>query len=411
VSGSTLDARDGSSRPEAATVRSESGTAARSGPPSWVVGLAGLAIAVAAALRILVPHDFDPTIFVTFAKDDSPIQIAYPGRLLEDVNEGQGFSHDGKFFFAQANDPWYLHPEEHAVVLDQPIYRGERMLYPLVAGGFGLFSPDIVVWSMLITNIFAMAVGSLLTAKVAEGEALSTWLGVSFPLNFGLLFELSFGGSGILAYACCVAGVFALRRERAWLAASAFAGAALSREVMIIFALGIFTLRWIEEREATWRLLTVPIVAMACWDGYLVARLGEMSGAGGGPEKFSAPFLGIIEAFPVWTTDAGHLIVDILIVCIIVLFVPVALRSRSPLAWGALPFVLLAPFLSANVWLGMFNFTRALAPIFTAVPFLVVSSRRTQVEARAFVGGPGDPVSRMRGDIDPLTGRSRRGCS
>jgi hypothetical protein len=363
-------------------VPAKSAASTRLGPPAWIVGIIGLVIAIAAALRILIPHNFDPTIFVTFAKDDSPAQVAYPRRLLGEVNEGQGFSHDGKFFFAQANDPWYLDPEHHAVDLDQPFYRARRMLYPMIAGGFGLFPPRVVIWSMLVTNILAMAFGALLAAKLAERSHLSTWLGVWFPLNLGLLFELNFGGAGVLAYTCCLAGVFALLEERPWLASVLFAGAALSREVMVIFALGIFALQWVEKRKTMWRLLTVPVIAVLCWNVYLVFRLVGVTGAGGGLENFSAPFVGIIEAFRVWTSDPANLIVDILIVSIVLLFVPLALRSRLPLAWGALPFVALAPILSANVWLGMFNFTRALVPVFTAAPFLVASSRPAPVKAR-----------------------------
>jgi hypothetical protein len=358
----------------------------RHGPSPIVVGIVGLVIATAAALRILIPHDFDPTIFVTFARDDAPVQRAYPRALLGDVDEAGGFSHDGKFFFAQANDPLYLHPEEHAVVLDQPVYRARRMLFPLIAGGFGLFAPAVIVWSMLVTNILTMAFGAWITAKVAESEGFPTWLGIWFPLNIGLLFEINYGGSGVLAYAFCVAGVYYLLRGSRWMAAFAFAAGALSREVMVVFALGTFVLRWMEERRPPWRLITVPTAVLACWNVYLVARLAGISGAGGDLEYFSAPFIGIVDAFGVWTTDVRHLIVDVLIVGIVVLFVPLALRSRSLLAWGALPFPVMGIVLSANVWLGMFNFTRALAPVFTAIPFLFAEAARTLAPEEAMAG-------------------------
>ena len=56
--------------------------------------------------------------------------------------------------------------------------------------------------------------------------------------------------------------------------------------------------------------------------------------------------------------------------------VPLALRSRLPLAWGALPFIALAIVLSVEVLRDPFNLSRALAPVFTAAPFLLVLARR-----------------------------------
>jgi hypothetical protein len=246
---------------------------------------------------------------------------------------------------------------------------------------------------MLVTNVLTMAFGAWMTEKVAEAQGFTTWLGIWFPLNIGLLFELNYGGSGVLAYACCIAGVYAHFRGSHWLAAFAFAAGALSREVMVVFALGIFVLRLVEERRPPWRLVVVPAAALACWNVYLVARLAGISGAGGGPENFGAPFVGIVNAFAVWRTDVAHLIVDVLIVAIVVLFVPLALRSRSPLAWGALPFPAIGIVLSANVWLGMFNFTRALAPVFTAIPFLFAPASRTPASEDT-----------MAGDVPPRTG-------
>jgi hypothetical protein len=94
----------------------------------------------------------------------------------------------------------------------------------------------------------------------------------------------------------------------------------------------------------------------------------------GGLGAFTAPFVGILDAFPVWITQPAHLFVNLTIIAIVVTFVPLALRSRLPIVWGALPFVALATILSASVWRETFDLTRALSPVFTAVPFLVVIS-------------------------------------
>jgi hypothetical protein len=233
--------------------------------PPWLVGVSALAITVALALRLLIPNGMDPTVFVAFG-DQSPIQTPYGIRHLGSVTTRHGGGHDGQSFFIQANDPWYLEPELHAALLDRPLYRAQRMLFPMVAGGFGLFSPWTVVWAMLVTNVLALAIGAFLAAKLAAVWGGPTWLGLWVPLNVGLLFELDIGGCGILAYTCCLASLYALTRERIWLASVLFAAGALSRETMVAFAVGVFFLWWLEGRRALWPIVLTPLGAMAVWD-------------------------------------------------------------------------------------------------------------------------------------------------
>src|SRR5215211_633473 len=124
-------------------------------PPAaaaWIVGIVGLAMAGAIVLRLLIPADMDPTVFLAFG-EDSTAQTEYARRFLDHVATRPEAGHDGKYFFVLANDPWLLHPDHNAVVLDRPAYRAERILYPMLASGFGSFPPAVVVWSLLITNI------------------------------------------------------------------------------------------------------------------------------------------------------------------------------------------------------------------------------------------------------------------
>jgi len=347
----------------------------RAEAPPWLVGAVGLAIGSVIALKVLIPNAMDPTIFIALG-EDAPVQTEYAVRLLGEVTTRRDFGHDGKFFFAQANDPWYLEPDQNAVVLDRPAYRGQRMLFPLIAGGFGFFPPSVVVWAMLITNLLAMAIGAFLAAKLATSWGASAWLGIWVPLNIGLLFELDIGGAGIVAYACCLGGLYALVAQRTWLAPILFAAAALSREVMVLFAVGVFALWWLDRRELPWRIVVTPLIAMAVWYVYLHERLAGVPGVGGGTENFAPPFVGLAEAFRWWIRDPINLLYDLPLFAVIVAFVPLAFRNRSPIGWGALPFVALAMILSVNVWREPFDLSRALVPVFTAIPFLIVLPRR-----------------------------------
>jgi hypothetical protein len=350
---------------------------------AWLVGAAGLGVGVLIALRVLIPHHMDPTIFVDFGVD-APIQTAYGRALLGEVTVRQGYGHDGKFFFAQANDPWYLAPERNAVVLDRPLYRAQRMLFPTIAGGFGLFPPNVIVWSMLIVNVLGLAVGAFIGAKLAIAWGGPAWLGLWVPLNVGLLFELDIGGSGILAYVCCLAALWALVGEKAWLASALLAAGALGRETMLAFAVGVFLLWWLERRRPTWPLVVVPAVASAVWTTYLLFRLEGISGSPPELGNFGGlPFVGILGAVRLWLRSPVDLVFGLVVLAVVIAFVPLALRSRLPIAWGALPFAGLLVVLSTFVLHEPFDLSRVVAPIFTAFPFLILAtspSRRGDID-------------------------------
>jgi hypothetical protein len=340
--------------------------------PVWLIGAAGLVISVVIPLRSLLPAGMDPTVFLALGAK-SPLQTRYAGSLLGEVTVRPGLGHDGRFFFVQANDPWLLHPTETGALLDRPVYRSQRMLFPMIAGGFGLFSPHVVVWSMLVTNVIAMTLGAIIAAKLAVSWDLPAWLGLLVPLNIGLLSEVEIGGAGVLAFVCCLAGLWALEHDRTWVASAFFAGAALTREVMILFAVGVFVVVWLDRRRAVWPIVAMPIVAAGLWLAYVVSRLGDVAGLGPSRGPFAPPFVGLSEAIrSSWFQDPWTFVVNVALLIVVILFVPVAVRSRLPIAWGALPFAALAMFLSVEVWRETFDLARAMAPIFTAAPFVVL---------------------------------------
>lgn len=360
--------------------RGRTGSVIAGRPPAWTVGAVGLAIGAAIAVRLLAVSGMDPTAFLGEG-NGKPVQLRYAERLLGDVEVRARAGHDGKFFFAQANDPWFLDPEQNAAVLDRPLYRGQRMLYPVLAGGFGLFPPNVVVWSLIVVNVIAFGVGTFLTAEVAMRLGSSSWLGLAFALNIGLIFELAIDGSGVVAFAFCLVGLLALMRERLWLAALAFMAAALARDVMLAFAGGLFALEWFDGRRALWKIVLLPLSGLLVWSVYLRIRLAGVSGAGGAPRVFDVPFVGVVGGIRSWLREPDDLPIDVLIFVIIVAFGIGAWRSRVPLAWGALPFVPLAALLADDVWAEPFDLSRAVAPIFTAAAFLVIANRHGRLAA------------------------------
>ena len=339
--------------------------------------LVALLIAVLASLRLLAVADWDPTVFVAFGEEE-PLTLAYAEEKLgREVLTRPEQGHDGKFFFVQSNDPWIFNPEENASILDRPIYRSQRMLYPVMAGAAGLFSADVIVWSLLVVNIVFIGLGSLAVGLIARKHGVTQWAGLAFALNVGLLTEVFIDGAGVVAFALACIGAWALEEDRPLLASVVLATAALTREVMVIFV-GFIVLFWlIRRRKIPWSLGLPTLAAVVLWALYVRIRIEIPGGVDQVKEITLVPFSGIIEAL----TSGRARMVDVLVILLFVMLVVVvpirAWRSDVYLTWGAVGFAVLAPFLTVFVWRKSFDISRALAPLVTAfvLEFLLARKR------------------------------------
>lgn len=348
--------------------------------PGVVAGVS-LAIGVLAVLRLLVVADWDPTVFTAFGEEAFPTTEYAEEELGREVITRAAQGHDGKFFFVQANDPWLLEPERHAAVLDRPAYRAQRMLFPLLAGGVGLFTPEAVLWAMPIVNVLMLALGSWMVAAIARKHGLSVWLGLGFALNIGLVSELFIDGAGITAFALAATGAWALEEERPLVASLAFVGAVLTREVMLLF-IGSLAFFWlIRKRRAPWAT-TLPAIALAgVWALYVRQRVDIAADVDQVQEITAVPFTGVIEAL----TSGRAELIDYLVIgvsLVLVFLVPYrAWRSNIYLTWGAAGFALLGPFLTTQVWQKSFDISRALAPLVTVFLLELFIARRNRTNS------------------------------
>lgn len=335
-----------------------------------LVGLVGMAVSVLIAVRVLSETDWDPTIFVAFGEEATPTR-EYAEERLGEVYLRPAQGHDGKFFFVQSNDPWLTDTDENAQVLDRPKYRSQRMLYPMLAGGGGLFSPDVIVWSMLVVNLLAMGVGTWITAQIAMEMGGSPWWGLAFALNLGFISEVNIGGAGVVAAAAAFGAVLMFMKHKVGMGIALLAVAALSREAMLLAAAGTALWLWLEGRRKTavWTALT-PGFAVLAWALYVRMRIGEGSVASE-VQEIGWPFVGFIEAFESWLGDPVDLAVGVVMMLLFVLYARRVLIGRHLVGWAFIGFVLLGVVFTEQVWHSYFDITRAVAPIITSFVLLV----------------------------------------
>ena len=339
------------------------------------VGLVSLLLIALFVGRNLVEFDGDPTVFITIGEESGPARDYAELLLGNDVHLTPEIGHDGRFFFAQANDPFLTDPDEHAAVLDRPVYRYQRMLFPTLAGLFGLLSPWGVVWGMLTLSLLTFGAGTYAAAMVARGMGGSAWWGLAFGLNVGVLSELLVGGSGHLAAALLFAAVAALQRDRPGWSTIFLTLAVLTREVMLVGAFGIGSWLW-QQRRRRWALRhwTVPLLAAGAWAVFVRSRIGWKVGADE-VEEIGWPLGGVIEALGRWSEDPLSAAVGLVVLAVLVLFCVRMLKAPSLVGYAVVGFVPLALVLTSQVWLNYFNISRAVSPLITAYLLMAFAAR------------------------------------
>lgn len=345
------------------------------------MALAAAVIAVWFVTDQLGEFGGDPSGFARFSVYSS----GYAEPLIGEVLISEGAGHDGKFFFALANDPWLVNPDVNAIWLDAPVYRAQRIAYPMLAGGFGLFPPSVVIWTLLVVNVVSLIGGSVAVAAVAMELGRTRWLGLAFVLNPGMLFETLIDGSSVVAMALAFAGVFAFQRRSYLVSGGLLAVAVLSRETTVLIVIGLVLWRVLSERRLPIRFLAVAIAPYAIWIGWASWRLREVEvqfSASG--LNLDAPFKGLWEVLPnwlgAWNVSAAFGVL-ILLACLVI--IGSAVSRRDLLSVSMLGYALLPAVLSSAVLAAFFDVTRVIAPVFTSALVILAPERVDRVLAQS----------------------------
>ena len=97
----------------------------------------------------LMINNWDPMVFVMVGSQFDPTQgVAELG-------------YDGQFAYQIAKDPANAAP-----FLDEPAYRYQRILYPILAHVFAFGNTEVIPWLLIIINIISLVLGTYATEKI-----------------------------------------------------------------------------------------------------------------------------------------------------------------------------------------------------------------------------------------------------
>jgi hypothetical protein len=201
---------------------------------------------------------------------------------------------DGQQFLVLATDPLQLDPAT-AQAVDNPIYRGKRLLYPLLAWATGLGQPQLIVWTLGLLNVGCIAGAAGLVAQWAQLEQRNPRWGLAVLALPGYWITLTLSTADLLATTLLLAAAVAWRRRRPGLVAGSLSTALLTRETALLAwaATGLTTL-W--ERRWRWllplALVPVPLLALTA---SLKSRFAATSDGLLATLHFGPPGLGIVQ--------------------------------------------------------------------------------------------------------------------
>ena len=163
---------------------------------------------------------------------------------------------DGQQYLALALDPWQADPGT-SQALDNPIYRGKRLLYPLLAWVLGFGQPGLIAWALAGLNVLAIGSAAALVALWAQKQQRSPQWGFAVLLLPGYWVTLSVDTADLLSTVGLLAVAVLWSTERRGLTAFVLVASLLSRETAIL-VWATTCLTALLQRRWTW------LIPLAC---------------------------------------------------------------------------------------------------------------------------------------------------
>lgn len=355
---------------------------AKRGNSPWVVVLLTLVLYSTFVRSYLKAHDGDITAFIVVGS-----QFVDVDRTLAPLKIFPGTGYDGQFYYVLALKPNTVIRSQGGVMLDNPPYRQQRVLYPLIAWlAAGGGKPERVPWAMVTVNVLALGWMGWFGARWAQWMGRHAFWGLAVPLFPGFLLTLARDLTEIVELAFLCAALWAYVRERHTCAALGLALAVLAKETAlgIVLAAGICALLSVTGRvyRPRWRFIVWPVLVYGAWQVWIWRVWGAFSFSRravafnvGAPMGLWQRILQHLQAAPahlqrVWTIELAALGVFALLV------LGAVFLSRAPVlvkvAWGI---YLLIGFTLRHFLGGDWAFLRALSEFYVLGTFILFGVR------------------------------------
>jgi hypothetical protein len=293
--------------------------------------------------------------------DTSPARSVIEAEL-GDVPVTRGAGHDGQYYYLIARHP--VPDPESALLFDDPGYRYRRILYPLLAGGFGRLGPRATLAGLSIWAALGMGAAAAAASQLADRVGAPWWTVLGVIANPGLWLSTQLATPDTLALALALMGAVLCINTRWWAGVALLAVAGLTKEYYLLTAASLLGWNLVSGRR---RFASRPLWAafpVLMWGTFISVRLGGSAGFSPRP-NIDLPLRGLVQGVAHWpltsATDRFH--AALILLGLFVLTTVLLMARDRLLSSMALPWVALAALSSFLVWSNGNNASRVLAPV------------------------------------------------
>ena len=310
-----------------------------------------------------------------------------------------GPGYDGQFYYRLAMAPWNFSNHAFGITIDSPI-RIQRIGYPVLAWLGSAGTHQLVPYSLVVANLLALGALGWLSGRWAQQLGRHALWGLLPATFFGFVYTLSRDLTEILAAACLVGALVAIRSDRFVLAGITLSAAVLTRETVLLFIASYGALRCLSllrrrdqvgKKDAVW---VTPLLVFGIWQVVVRLDVGGWPITSDKSSNFDVPFRGIVDMLPVLRHASTNTIALMTISGIALVLMAISalavLRQTNATDAECLAFILaflVVLSLSANVWNGDPLEFRTFSDLWIYGTGILIGSRRTTLLALTAVSG------------------------
>jgi hypothetical protein len=328
-----------------------------------------LAVYIAAIMPALMRHGFDVSAFIV-AGDQHVDATQLPSPIYVRANSD---GYDGQFYYRMALAPFDLRQPLYGVKMDEPAYRMQRIVYPMLAWAVSLGQPRLVPLALLLINLVGIAAIAFLAARLARRLELPAIAPVAIMLWPGFLVTLTHDTTEILSAAFIMAALDRYFAGRLLGFVILGAIATLTREIGVLVLGGLFVYEVLSRRPRRAIACALAVVPFLVWRQLQTIIWGTVPSSAA-MDALTWPLVGLVQTFASILSGAyviptgirgvimrAYAFVSIaFLVAFSALMVSRFISGRKALVAAWLPLIALMSILAANgPWIEPIGFFRA----------------------------------------------------
>jgi len=293
--------------------------------------------------------------------------------------------YDGIWFYRLAINPFTSVQAAHGIRIDNPPYRQQRVMYPLIVWLLSFGQVTWIPWLLVIVNILAAAVMAGFAGAFAKRFGLNPLWGVIVPLYPGFVLTFSRDLAEIVTAAFAMGAIWAVASRRNIAAALLLTAAVLTREPTLLLAFALAAAWLIErllhrERRIGAITFSLPIAVYTVWQFFLTMRWGLSPLRAGAPAR-ALPFVEFARFLAAASFRRDHqerlyFLESLFLAAIVIVIVLIWRRSRAPLEWRLawLGYLAIFSIMPHTIWIEDYGFLRIFADLFLVSAALITPS-------------------------------------